>query len=234
MPVWLTLATGPIARFVFLILFLGLLRLVILSVWGMVSAYRNAGDRNIPFKRILVDTLSWLFPVKHIQRHRRLFSYASFGFHVGLLISSLFLANHLDLLQANLGVAWPAITKPVLNLLTLVTIACGFVLLFYRIYVLSSRKLSNAMDYLLLVFILNIFVSGFVAGQAWNPIPYEGLMFFHVLNGLLLLALIPFTKIAHCVLYPLIRLGTELAWRFTQRGGSETIQTLYGPEGRKI
>jgi hypothetical protein len=90
------------------------------------------------------------------------------------------------------------------------------------------------MDYLLLVLILDIFVSGFVAGRAWNPFPYDGLMLFHSLNGLLLLALIPFTKIAHCVLYPLIRLSGEIAWRFTPQGGSRTVETLYGPEGRRL
>jgi hypothetical protein len=54
------------------------------------------------------------------------------------------------------------------------------------------------------------------------------------LNGLLLLAVIPFTKIAHCVLYPLIRLSSEIGWRFTPHGGSQSVQSLYGPEGRKI
>jgi len=234
MPAWLTLATGPVSRFVLVILILGLLRLAVLSVWGMAAAVRRAGDHRIPYARILGETLAWLFPVRHIHQTRRMYSYASYGFHLGLLLAGLFLANHLDLLRANLGFAWMAIPKPVLDGLTLLTIACGLFLLLHRMYVLSSRRLSRAMDYLLLVFILNIFISGFLAGRGWNPIPYDGLMLFHVLNGLLLLALIPFTKIAHCVLYPLIRLRSEIAWHFTCQGGSETIHSLYGPEVRKL
>lgn len=234
MPAWLTLATGPIARFVLVVLILGLLRLALLSLWGMMAAIHRAGDRRIPFGRILAETLSWLFPVRHIHQTRKLYSYASYAFHVGLLLASLFLANHLDLLRTKLGFAWMAIPKPVLDGLTLITISGGLFLLLHRMYVLSSRRLSKAMDYLLLVFILNIFISGFLAGRSWNPLPYDRLMLFHVLNGLLLLVLIPFTKIAHCVLYPLIRLSSEVAWRFTRHGGSETIQSLYGPEGRKI
>lgn len=234
MPTWLALVNGPIARFVAAILFLGLLRLVILTVWGMIAAVRHAGDARIPYGPVLKETLGWLFPLRRISRTRRLYSYASYAFHVGLLLSSLFLANHLDLLQANLGIAWMAIAKPILDVLAALTIICGAFLLLHRIYIASSRALSKPMDYLLLVFILNIFTSGFVAGQAWNPIPYNGLMLFHTLNGLLLLVVIPFTKIAHCVLYPLIRLSSEIGWRFTPHGGSRTVQTLYGPEGRKI
>jgi hypothetical protein len=77
-------------------------------------------------------------------------------------------------------------------------------------------------------------MSGFIAGRAWNPIPYDGLMLFHTLNGIGLLLLIPFTKIAHCVLFPLIRLGTEVAWHFVPESGSKSVQTIHGPQGRKI
>lgn len=234
MPTWLTLVNSPISRFVFAVLALGLLRLAILSLWGMLAAARRAGDRRIPLLPALRETVAWLFPLRRIHQSRRWYSYASYGFHIGLLVVSLFLANHLDLLHANLGFAWAAIAKPALDALTLLTIGCGAFLLFHRIYISGSRELSRPMDYLLLVFILNIFVSGFVAGRGWNPFPYDALMLFHTVNGLLLLALIPFTKIAHCVLYPLIRLSGEIAWRFTPQGGSRVIDTLYGPEGRKL
>lgn len=234
MPTWLSLTNGPLARFVFAVLVLGLLRLALLAVWGIFAAVRRAGDRRIPLAAALRETLSWLVPFRHIHKTRRLYSYASYGFHIGILIVSLFLANHLDLLQAHLGISWAAIAKPALDVLSALTILCGGFLLLHRIYSSGSRALSKPMDYLLLVFILNIFISGFVAGQPWNPIPYEGLMLFHVLNGLLLLALIPFTKIAHCVLYPLVRLSGEIAWRFIPQGGERAVQTLYGPEGRKL
>jgi hypothetical protein len=77
-------------------------------------------------------------------------------------------------------------------------------------------------------------MSGYLAGRPWNPITYDGLMLFHTLNGLLLLLAAPFTKISHCVLYPLIRLGTEIAWHFTPQGGSRVVRTLHGPQERKI
>lgn len=234
MPTWLSISTSPLFRFALALLVLGLLRLALLSIWEMIQAVRRAGDRRIAFRRVVGETASWMVPLTRIHRARGLFSIASFILHLGILATCLFLGNHLDILQANFGVSWPALAKPVLDVLTLLGIAAGSYLLLFRIYVVSSRKLSNPMDYLLLVMILGLLVSGYLAGQPWNPIPYDGLMLFHALSGIVLLILIPFTKIAHCILYPLIRMGSEVAWHFPARGGSEAIEILHGSEGREI
>lgn len=234
MPTWLTLARSPLFRFALALLVLGLLRLALLSAWEIGAAARRAGDRRIPYGQILREIAGWIIPVTHIHRTRALFSYASFVFHLGILGSGLFLGGHIDLLEANIGIAWPALNRQFLDILILAATLSGGYLLLHRIYVVNSRKLSNAMDYLLLVILLSIFVSGYLAGQAWNPIPYDGLMLFHTAAGITLLILIPFTKISHCILYPLIRLGTEVAWHFPPRGGSEAVEALYGPEGRRL
>lgn len=234
MPTWLEIAKGPMFRFTLVILVLGLARLVILSLWGMLVAIRRAGDRNISYTQIVKETLSWLVPIHRLHRTRPIFSYASFVLHLGIIFAGLFLSNHIAILASNLAISWPAIYRPVLDILTLAAIVAGMYLLLFRIYVRNSRFMSNVMDYVLLLLILNIFVSGYVAGRAWNPIPYDTLMLFHTLNGVVLLLLIPFTKIAHCVLYPLIRLASEIAWHLTPQGGSDVVRTLHGPEGRKI
>jgi nitrate reductase gamma subunit len=234
MSTWLEITQGPLFRFTLAILILGLARPVLLSMWGMVSAIRRAGDRSIPYGRIARETLSWLIPLHRLGQTRPLFSYASFAFHLGIICAGLFLSNHIHILESSIGLAWPALYRPILDVLSCLTIAAGSYLLLSRIYAPNSRALSQTMDYILLLLVLNIFVSGYLAGRAWNPIPYDGLMFFHALNGIMLLILIPFTKISHCVLYPLIRLGSEVAWHLTPQGGSDVIRTLHGPEGRKI
>jgi nitrate reductase gamma subunit len=234
MPTWLQLAIGPLFRFTLAVLVLGLARLVVLSVWGMIGAVRQAGDRRIPYARVVRETLSWLFPIRRLHTTRPVFSYAAFTMHLGVVFAGLFLSNHLALLESNLGITWPAIYRPILDGLTLAAILGGLIILLSRIYIRNSRALSAAMDYILLLLILALLVSGYVAGRAWNPVPYDTLMLFHTLNGMALLLLIPFTKIAHCVLYPLIRFGSELAWHLPPQGGSDVVQTLHGPEGRKI
>jgi nitrate reductase gamma subunit len=234
-PAWLEIAKGPILRFALVIMLLGLARLVVLAVWGMVSAARRAGGhRRIAYAQILKETATWLLPLHRLHRTRPLYSYASFIFHLGLIFTMLFLQNHVDILRVSLGFGWPALPRLLLDVLTLLAIITGGYLVLYRLYARSARALSGPVDYLLLLLLLNILLSGYVAGQPWNPIPYDRLMLFHTVNGVVLLILIPFTKIAHCVLFPLVRLSSEIAWHLTPRGGADVSQTLYGPEGRKI
>ena len=234
MPTWLNLAKGPVFYFVMTFTLLGLGRLFTLTTWDILAAIRRAGDRQIPFKQIALQTLSWLVPFHRLDRNRAGYSIASFGFHLGILIVSFFLRNHVEILDANLGISWAAIAKPALDVMTVIGILGLSVLILHRLYAASSRKLSRATDYLLLLLLLNIFVSGFMAGRPGNPIPYDSLMLFHTINGMLLLLVIPFTKIAHCVLFPLIRLGTEVAWHFAPQAGSKAVQTLHGSQGRNI
>ncbi len=234
MPTWLILAKGPAFFFTLAVFVLGLLRLIVLTIWDIAAAIRRAGDRRVPYVQIARQTLSWLVPFKHLHRARALYSFASFGLHVSLLFAVLFLRNHLGILQDNIGFSWFTISKQILDFLTVIGIAGALILLLSRMYVIGSRHLSKVSDYLLLILLLNIFVSGFIAGRAWNPIPYDGLMLFHTLNGMALLLVTPFTKIAHCALFPLVRLGSEVAWRLMPQGGSKVIESLHSPEGRKI
>ncbi len=234
MPLWLEVAKGPLFRLVLAILVLGLARLVILTAWGIIAAIHRAGDRRLPYAQVLRETASWLVPIHRLHRTRPIYSYASFVLHLGIILAGLLLQNHIDILYSTVGLAWPALPRFILDGVTVLAILAGGYLLLHRLYVRSARALSRPMDYLLLLFIFNLFVSGYLAGRAWNPIPYDSLMLFHTLNGLVLIGLIPFTKIAHCVLFPLIRLASEIAWHLTPQGGQEVIQTLYGSEGRKI
>lgn len=234
MPTWMMLAKGPAFLFVLTLLSLGLLRLMFLTTWDIVAAVRRAGDQRLPYKQIALQTVLWLLPFNKLHRNRAGYSLASFSLHASLLIVSLFLRNHLDILQANTGLSWPSITKSVLDVLTVIGIFGIGALLAFRLYVAGSRRLSRTADYLLLLLLLGIFTSGYIAGRPWNPIPYDGLMLFHTLNGMALLVVAPFTKIAHCVLFPLIRLGTEVGWRFVPQAGGRAVEMLHGPEGRKI
>ena len=234
MPLWLALASGPLMRFTLAVLVLGLARLIFLTVWDMITAIKRANDKNIPYRSILGNTLAWIFPIKRIGRTKPLYSLASFGFHLGILFSALFLSNHIDILNKVVGIRWIVITKPIINIFTVFVIISGLYLLLYRIYAPIARVLSKSMDYLLLVLLLGIFTSGFIAGRPWNPIPYDQLMLAHTLMGGAILLTIPFTKIAHCVLFPLIRLSTEIAWHFPPNAGQRVSKTLHSSEVREI
>jgi hypothetical protein len=48
----------------------------------------------------------------------------------------------------------------------------------------------------------------------------------HVYSGDLVLLLVPFTKIAHCVLAPLSHLAGALSWKFAPGAGDRVAETL--------
>lgn len=224
---------GPLLVFAVAIFALGLVRQVGLSAWSLVEAATRAGDRNIPFAQVLRNLAPWLFPVTRLHRSAPALSYASFLFHLSVISSALFVREHIDLFGP-LGLSWPAIPRPHVDWLALAAfVALGF-LLGYRIYVRQSRAVSGLADYGILVLLMIAVGMGYLAGQSWNAIPYNTTMVFHVSAGIAILILTPFTKLAHCALYPFIRLSSELGWHFTREGGYEVVRTLHGPEGRQI
>jgi nitrate reductase gamma subunit len=231
---WYDFARGPLLRLALVVLVLGLARQVALLIWGMAEALWRARDRRIPYRLILMRMLSWLFPITHLHRARAWLSLLSFVFHIGLLVSALFLREHIDLWQTNVGVAWLAAPRPLADVLTIVAILTGAGLLLYRVYVRRARAISDAMDYLLLVLLLILCVTGFVAARPWNPVPYPVTMLIHALVGISVVVLIPFTKLTHCVLYPLVRFASEIGWHFAPGTGERVVRTLHGSEGRKI
>ena len=169
-PTWLEIAKGPVLRFALVIMLLGLARLIVLAVWGMVSAVRRASHRRVPYPQVLKETVTWLVPLHRLHRTRPLYSYASFIFHLGLIFTMLFLQNHIDVLRASLGLGWPALPRFILDLLTLAGIITGVFLFLHRLYVRSARSLSRVMDYVLLLLLLNLFSSGYLAGRSWNQL----------------------------------------------------------------
>ncbi|MEW6359400.1 MAG: hypothetical protein AB1696_23895 [Planctomycetota bacterium] len=226
----LDFARGPLFAFCFAVLVLGLLRAGLLAAFDVLRAIRRAGDRSIPYGRLIKDTLLGLIP----GRGNVLFGATSFILHIGLVIAPIFLLDHILLWRSGLGLAWPALPKVVADAMTLATLAAGIVLLAYRIASPAMRFISGTMDYLLLILVIILFASGFIASRPCSPIPYEVSMLLHALCGDALLLLIPFTKLAHCLLYPIVRVGANVAWRFPPHAGEEITKALYGKEVRKV
>lgn len=231
---FLEFAKGPLFKFSFLMMLLGLARTILIVGFGAVKAVRNASDRNIPVKSLSKETLGWLIPLRHIFSSRAFFSTVSLVFHLGLVIVPVFLLDHILLWRSGIGIAWPGISKTTADVLTLMSICTGLILLLNRIFDRNTRFLSTMLDYVLLGLILGVFSSGFVASRPYNPVAYETTMLIHVLCGNAIMLLVPFSKLAHCLLYPFLRIASNIAWRFPPRAGEAVNRTLYGEEIRKI
>jgi hypothetical protein len=83
------------------------------------------------------------------------------------------------------------------------------------------------MDYLLLLLILVPFVSGYLASHPGvNPFRWDVTMLLHILSAELLFVAVPFTKLAHVVLFPFDRLSA-VHWQLQPGAGEKVAAALY-------
>ncbi len=225
---------GPFFAFSASLMILGLLRLFIITILDMRSAFMNAGDKNIRFLKVIKETVEWMLPGKNTVNTAVIFSVISYVFHIGLIIVTVFLFEHIIIWKHIFKFGWPAVGKAAADILTLITIISGLILLGYRIFSRTRRNLSAARDYFFLILILVIFVSGYLIPGSFPFLSFESRMLIHVLCGNFIMIIFPFTRLAHCVLYPLIRLASAIAWHFPSNAGRELNKLLYGEENKKI
>ena len=226
MDTWLELARGPFFWTALAIMVLGLARQLILTVWEAVRVYLRAGDKAIPLRRVVRETLQWLVPMGRL-RSRWSYSLTTFVFHVAVILTPLFLAGHIELWRKGTGVSWPALPNSVATWLALAAVATGVAVVIQRAMVRDSRALNRVQDYALPLFIAVVFMSGFlVMHPFWNPFPRDAALLMHVLGGDLLLVLVPLTKLSHMILLPLTQLVSELAWHFPPDAGSRVAVAL--------
>jgi len=230
MDVWLEFARGPLFAFCFLVMVLGLARHLILQVYLLLNKGHTL--RRVRWSMVALDSLGWAIPLRHLIRGTVVLTLASVLFHIGVIVVPLFLGDHVLLWETTLGFDLPQIGQRTADILTLSTLACLLVLLFYRIWVPRSRALSRWSDYGLIVAIVLPFATGFMAAHpAWNPVPWQAMMLIHVLSANLLLVLVPFSKLAHVVLFPFDRLS-QVHWQLKPGAGDKAAAALYGEEAR--
>jgi nitrate reductase gamma subunit len=228
---WIASAKGPLFAFAFLIMILGLARLVAVQVHSLVR-HRGRRLRNAPWRRMFAETAEWVVPVRHLIPETRLFSAISYLFHIGVLVVPLLLAEHIALWDRLLNANLPEIGRRFADFLTLFTIAAALVLLGFRVFSQRLRSVSRSSDYVLLVAVLAPFASGYLAMHPrCNPLPWNAMILTHLLSAELLFVLIPFTKLAHVVLFFFDRISI-LHWQLQPGAGAKVAEVLYGEEAR--
>jgi len=228
---WIEFAKGPLFAVTFLLMILGLARLVIIQVYTLITG-KGRRLMNAPWRKIIQETLSWIIPVRHLIPGTKFFSIVSFLFHIGIIIVPLFLADHIVLWEDFLQINLPSIGYFWADSLTLFTIACIFILLGFRIFSRRHRAMSMPMDYALLILIFLPFFTGFLASHpAINPFPWDVMMLTHLLSAELLFVIIPFTKLAHIVMFFFDRISA-IHWQLRPGSGDKVAEALYGKEAK--
>lgn len=223
----LEFVSGPLFRLTFAVMILGLMRIILLTMGGMVRTYIRAGDKALPWKDIILKTINWLFPFGKLFSRKPIYSFISFVFHVGLILVPIFLFAHIQLWRGSLGVGWPALSRTVADILTIITIAASILLFLGRLGDRNARILSRKQDFLWPLVLSIPFITGFLcANGGLSAKAYQYMMLLHILSAEAIFVMIPFTKIAHCILFPFSILVSNLGWKFPADAGEKVAIAL--------
>ncbi len=211
--------TGPLLWLSFGIFFIGVIVRVVRYIRGLNWQMDRVTYRvNVSYgiKGALRSIFSWLFPFgTRSWRAKPGMTVLFFVFHIGLIITPIFLTAHNILLKERLGISWPTIPETLADFLTIAVFVCVVFFVLRRIAFPEVRILTTFYDYLLLAISVAPFVTGFFAS---HQIPgYQGWFMAHIICGEIMLIAIPFTKLSHMVMffYP----GGSSAWIMALKEG---------------
>ncbi len=123
---------------------------------------------------------------------------AGFIFHIGLLVTILFYAPHILVIEEVFGVSWPGLPTTVIDATTVVTIIAMIAVLLHRLRHPVIRFLSRFQDYLVWFVTILPLVTGYLAFHRIGLTPTM-LVAIHILSVELLMVVFPFTKLTHAV-----------------------------------
>jgi nitrate reductase gamma subunit len=139
----------------------------------------------------------------------------AYAYHVGLALVVFGYAPHIAFIERTTGLSWPALPEPVFNVVAGITIVTLFIALLARLTDPVLRLLSGFDDY----FSWLVTMAPLLTGMALLPGPARpAAVAIHLLSLELLLAWLPFGKLAHALLVFVSRWRTGVD--FTRRGAA--------------
>ncbi|WP_038056784.1 TmcC family electron transfer complex membrane anchor subunit [Thermodesulfobacterium hydrogeniphilum] len=160
------------------------------------------------FKCILRSIIHWLCPYGSLSMRRHpWFTFVSFIFHIGIILTPIFFLGHIELWEESWGISWKGFPNFISDILTITTITCGILLLIRRLSLKHVRFLTTSKDYALLLLVIGVFLTGILAHYQ-VVLDYRYMVVLHMLLGEIMLIVIPFTRLGHMFLFWLTRAHT--------------------------
>lgn len=212
--------TGPMLWLTFIVSFGGLLVRVVLYIKGLSQQLDRVAYRahmSYGLKGAFNSIISFLNPVgARLWRIRPGFTLMFFAFHIGIVITPIFLIAHNVMLQENLGISLPALPSGVADFMTWMAIVAGLLLALRRAAFPEVRIVTTAYDYLMIVITLAPFVTGLISRYAIGDSQFW--LIAHIITGEIWLLSLPFTKLSHVVLFFMSRAQLGMDYGI-KRGG---------------
>ena len=215
--------TGPLAWLAFSIFFIGCIVRAVLYVRGLNWQLDRVAYTEYPrfaARGALRSIFFWLLPYgTRSWRLHKGFTLLVFVFHLGLIITPIFLLGHNVLLLERWGFSLWTLPEAVSDAMTIAVILAAVFIVLRRIALTEVRILTTAYDYLMLAIAVAPFVTGFMAYHHIGN--YQFWLILHILCGEMMLVAIPFTKLSHFVLFFLSRAQLGMDYGI-KRGGMKS------------
>ena len=208
-----TFLAGPALWASFIIFFGGLI--IRIAHLYHISRKKDAVVYNhTSFNWGVKSVLFWLLPWGSASmRQQPVFTFLVFVYHITLLATPLFLDAHNVLWDESWGISMWSLPDSLSDIMTVILLVSVIFLAARRFLRREVRILTEPWDYVLLGITALPFLTGFFAYHQFGP--YEMMMILHLLSAEILLILIPFTKLAHMILFFFTRafIGFEMGGR---------------------
>lgn len=212
--------TGPLLWLSFGAFIVGVIVRMVLYIKGLdwqMDRVTYTVNVSHGIKGALRSVFFWLFPFgTRSWRQKPGMTILFFVFHIGLVITPIFLQAHNIILKERWGFSLWTLPEPIADVMTVAVIAAGLFLVLRRIAFAEVRILTTAYDYLLLAIAVAPFVTGLLARLQVSG--YSSWMVAHIICGEIMLIAIPFTKLSHVVLFFLSRAQIGMDYGI-KRGG---------------
>jgi len=117
-------------------------------------------------------------------------------FHVGMAVTVFFFVPHIELFRGLLGLSWPGLPNPLVDIASIGAIVALLALLVGRFVDPVKRLLTNAGDWLAWVLTFAPLVTGYAAYHHLFE-NYTLTLALHIVSVELLLVVLPFSKLFH-------------------------------------
>ncbi len=193
---------------------IGLALLILIGKFGGLYRLSRSKDPMVydhwSWTWVLRSNLRWLVPFgTQAMRDHPFVTIASFCFHLAvfaILMTHIFIWNH----PVNAG--WWAGSDGIVNVSMFVFIISFLFIVIRRMRAPEVRILTTTADYLLLLLVAAIFVSGYMA---YSGVIYRNVLTLHIILGQFFVLLIPFTRFGHMIVFFIVRaiIGVEFGAR---------------------
>jgi hypothetical protein len=162
----------------------------------------------------MISIIRWLIPLGSVSmRQQPVFTLMVYIFHITLLAVPLFLSAHNILWDESWGISLWSLPNGLIDVMTIILLITIIFFVIRRLVRSEVRIITGIWDYTLLGLTALPFLTGLLAYHQVGH--YETMMILHLLTAHLILILIPFTKLAHMILFFFTRafIGFEMGGR---------------------